>query len=113
MVESLLHTAPHVTNVFECDMTAVLAHRAKRKPEFERRGHSLTLTAYFVARLRRRDARGAGGEQPLDGRRASCLQDRIDIGIATALGDRGLVVPVIRDARYARPCRHRRGAWRT
>ena len=28
MVQSLLHTAPHVTTVFEADMTAVLAHRA-------------------------------------------------------------------------------------
>jgi pyruvate/2-oxoglutarate dehydrogenase complex dihydrolipoamide acyltransferase (E2) component len=29
MVQSLLHTAPHVTTVFEADMTAVLAHRAQ------------------------------------------------------------------------------------
>ncbi|HKY00557.1 MAG TPA: 2-oxo acid dehydrogenase subunit E2, partial [Steroidobacteraceae bacterium] len=29
---------------------------------------------------------------------ALLLNDRLDIGIATALGDRGLVVPVIRDA---------------
>jgi 2-oxoglutarate dehydrogenase E2 component (dihydrolipoamide succinyltransferase) len=97
MVQSLLHTAPHVTNVFECDMTAVLADRARRKPEFERRGHSLTLTAYFVAACVEslRAVPEANGRWTDD---AILLQDRIDMGIATALGDRGLVVPVIRNA---------------
>jgi len=97
MVESLLHTAPHVTNVFECDMTAVLADRAKRKPDFERRGLSLTLTAYFVAACVEalRAVPEANGRWTDD---ALLLHDRIDMGIATALGDRGLVVPVIRDA---------------
>jgi len=97
MVQSLLHTAPHVTNVFECDMTAVLADRARRKPEFERRGLSLTLTAYFVAACVEslRAVPEANGRWTDD---AILLQDRIDMGIATALGDRGLVVPVIRDA---------------
>ena len=97
MVDSLLRTAPHVTNVFQCDMTAVLADRAKRKAEFERRGLSLTLTAYFVAAsveaLRAvPEANGRWGED------AIVLNERMDIGVATALGDRGLVVPVIRDA---------------
>lgn len=97
MVESLLHTAPHVTNVFQCDMSAVLADRAARKADFERRGLSLTLTAYFVAAcvdaLRAvPEANGRWSEE------AILLSDRMDIGIATALGDRGLVVPVIRDA---------------
>ena len=97
MVESLLHTAPHVTNVFQCDLSAVLADRAARKADFERRGLSLTLTAYFVAAcvdaLRAvPEANGRWSEE------AILLSDRMDIGIATALGDRGLVVPVIRDA---------------
>jgi len=97
MVESLLHTAPHVTNVFQCDMSAVLADRAARKADFERRGLSLTLTAYFVAAcvdaLRAvPEANGRWSEE------AILLSERMDIGVATALGDRGLVVPVIRDA---------------
>ena len=97
MVESLLHTAPHVTNVFECDMSAVLADRAARKAEFERRGLSLTLTAYFVAACvdALRAVPEANGRWSDD---AILISDRMDIGIATALGDRGLVVPVIRDA---------------
>ncbi len=49
MVESLLHTAPHVTTIFEVDLGAVLAHRAQHRADFEQRGASLTLTAYFLA----------------------------------------------------------------
>jgi 2-oxoglutarate dehydrogenase E2 component (dihydrolipoamide succinyltransferase) len=97
MVESLLHTAPHVTNVFQCDMTAVLADRAMRKADFEQRGLSLTLTAYFVAAcvdaLRTVPEANARWSE-----NAILLNERLDIGVATALGDRGLVVPVIRDA---------------
>ena len=97
MVESLLHTAPHVTNVFQCDMSAVLADRAARKPEFERRGLSLTLTAYFVAASvdALRAVPQANGRWSED---AILLNEHMNIGIATALGNRGLVVPVIRDA---------------
>jgi 2-oxoglutarate dehydrogenase E2 component (dihydrolipoamide succinyltransferase) len=97
MVESLLHTAPHVTNVFQADLTALLADRARRKAEFERKGLSLTLTAYFVAACVEalRAVPEANGRWSED---AILIPARIDMGIATALGDRGLVVPVIRDA---------------
>ena len=97
MVDSLLHTAPHVTNVFQCDMTAVLADRAARKAEFEQRGLSLTLTAYFVVACVEalRAVPEANARWSAD---ALLLNERLDIGVATALGDRGLVVPVIRDA---------------
>jgi 2-oxoglutarate dehydrogenase E2 component (dihydrolipoamide succinyltransferase) len=97
MVESLLRTAPHVTNVFEADLTAVLADRARRKAAFERKGIALTLTAYFVAASVEalRAVPQANGRWTED---AILVPERIDIGVATALGDRGLVVPVIRDA---------------
>jgi len=45
MVHSLLHTAPHVTTVFEANLTAVLAHRERHREEFARQGAPLTLTA--------------------------------------------------------------------
>ncbi len=97
MVESLMHTAPHVTTVFQSDMTAVLAHRAKERPGFEKRGLSLTLTAYFVAACvdAIRAVPEANGRWTDD---ALLVGDRIDIGVGTALEGRGLVVPVIRDA---------------
>jgi 2-oxoglutarate dehydrogenase E2 component (dihydrolipoamide succinyltransferase) len=97
MVESLLRTAPHVTTVFQADMTAVLADRAARKAEFERRGHPLTLTAYFVAACvdAIRAVPEANARWSDD---AILVHERIDIGVGTALPGRGLVVPVIRDA---------------
>ncbi len=96
MVESLLQTAPHVTTVFEADMTAVLAHRARNRAAFEQAGAPLTLTAYFVAACvdALRAVPGANGRWTED---AVLLNERIDIGVGTALEGRGLVVPVIRD----------------
>ncbi|MGH8129915.1 MAG: 2-oxo acid dehydrogenase subunit E2, partial [Steroidobacteraceae bacterium] len=96
MVESLLQTAPHVTTVFEADMSAVLAHRARHRQEFERRGVSLTLTAYFLAACvdAIRAVPEANGRWTDD---AILINERIDIGVGTALEGRGLVVPVIRD----------------
>ena len=96
MVASLLHTAPHVTTLFEVDLTAVLAHRAQWRSDFESRGATLTLTAYFLAACV--DALRAVPE--LNSRwRSEGLEiyDRLDIGVATALEGGGLVVPVIRD----------------
>ena len=97
MVESLLRTAPHVTTVFQADMTAVLADRAQRKAEFERRGQPLTLTAYFVAACVEaiRAVPEANARWTED---AILVHECIDIGVGTALPGRGLVVPVIRDA---------------
>jgi 2-oxoglutarate dehydrogenase E2 component (dihydrolipoamide succinyltransferase) len=97
MVESLLRTAPHVTTVFEADLSSVLAHRAEHQAAFRGHGTPLTLTAYFV--LACVDAIRAVPEA--NGRwtdEAILISDRIDIGIGTALEGRGLVVPVINDA---------------
>lgn len=96
MVESL-RVAPHVTTVFEADMSAVLAHRARHRADFERRGVSLTLTAYVlqacVAAIREvPEANSRWTESALE------LHEAMHIGVATALGSRGLVVPVVRDA---------------
>ena len=96
MAESLLHTAPHVTTVFEIDMAAVLAHRQHQRGEFERRGVALTLTAYFV-----RAAVDAIGEVPEANSRwtddALEVFDTVEFGIGTAAPG-GLVVPVLRRA---------------
>lgn len=97
MVESLLRTAPHVTTVFEADLSAVLAHRAQHQAAFRERGTPLTLTAYFVAAC----VHAIRAVPEANGRwtdEAILISDRIDIGVGTALEGRGLVVPVIRDA---------------
>jgi 2-oxoglutarate dehydrogenase E2 component (dihydrolipoamide succinyltransferase) len=95
MVQSLLHTAPHVTTVFEADLTAVLEHRQRHKDDFARRGAPLTLTAYFL-----QATVAAIGAVPEANSRwtdaALEIFDFVNIGVATAL-DSGLVVPVLRD----------------
>jgi 2-oxoglutarate dehydrogenase E2 component (dihydrolipoamide succinyltransferase) len=93
MVESLLHTAPHVTTVFELDMGDVLAHRQRHREEFARRGVALTLTAYFaqavVTAIRAvPEANSRWTDAALD------VYDTINLGVATA-AEGGLVVPVL------------------
>jgi 2-oxoglutarate dehydrogenase E2 component (dihydrolipoamide succinyltransferase) len=97
MVHSLLHTAPHVTTVFEASLGAVLQHRAAQRDGFARRGAPLTLTAYFVqaavAALRavpEANSRWTGS--------ALEIHEAMHIGVATAVEGTGLVVPVLRDA---------------
>ncbi|MEL0036756.1 MAG: biotin/lipoyl-containing protein, partial [Gammaproteobacteria bacterium] len=48
MVSSLLHTSPHVTSVFEMDMSNIIAHRKWHKNACARVGGKLTFTAYFA-----------------------------------------------------------------
>jgi 2-oxoglutarate dehydrogenase E2 component (dihydrolipoamide succinyltransferase) len=93
MVQSLLHTAPHVTTVFEADMSAVLEHRRQNKDEFARRGVPLTLTAYFLqAAVAAIQAVPEANSRWTDS--ALEVLDSMHIGVATAL-DTGLVVPVL------------------
>jgi len=96
MVQSLLHTAPHVTTVFEADMTAVIAHRALHRAEFEKRRAPLTFTAYFLAAAVEAiravpEANSRWGDAALE------VFDDIHIGVATALEGGGLMVPVLRN----------------
>jgi len=95
MVESLLHTAPHVTTVFEANMSAVIAHRAAHKEEFQKKGVSLTFTAYFLAACvdAIREVPEANSRWTDD---ALIIPDTINIGVGTALEGKGLVVPVVR-----------------
>jgi len=92
-----LQVAPHVTAIFEADFGAILAHRAAHKDGFARRGVSLTLTAYFVAA----SAAAMKAAPAVNGR---WFEDRVElygdvnVGVGTALGNRGLVVPVIHRA---------------
>ena len=96
MVKSV-QTAPHVTCVFEADMSAVIAHRAKNRAGLEDQGIKLTYTAYFikaaVTALRAvPEVNSRFHDQGLE------LFSDINIGIGTALGDEGLIVPVIHRA---------------
>ena len=97
MTRSLLHTAPHVTSVFEADLSRVIAHRKAHKADFERQGVNLTLSAYFV-----RATVAALTAVPMVNSRYHDEYLEVfphhHIGVGTALGDEGLVVPVVRHA---------------
>lgn len=87
-------TAPHVTAVFEADFSAIMAHRRRHKEAFTRDGANLTYTAYLVAAsvAAMQVAPAINGRWHAD--RLELLHD-INIGVGTALGDKGLIVPVV------------------
>lgn len=90
-------TAPHVTAVFECDFSAIMAHRKAHKDAFAASGASLTFTAYFIAAcVEAMRAAPAINSRWFDDRLE--IYDDINIGVGTALGDKGLIVPVVHGA---------------
>ncbi len=89
--------APHVTTLFEADLTRVQAHRLRNAAEYEREGLRLTYTAYFVAACARAllahpSVNATFHEDALE------LHSDANIGVGTALGNEGLIVPVIHRA---------------
>ena len=85
--------APHVTAVFEADFSAVAAHKATMAAK----GMKLSYTAYILkaAAEAMAVAPAINGRWEEDGIRVSST---IDVGVGTALGEKGLVVPVVKDA---------------
>lgn len=96
MVQSK-HTAPHVTTVMEADMSAVAAHRSAVRVEAGNRGAHLTFTAYFLSAIVAglKAAPLANSSWTEAGIR---IHRQINLGMAVALPDGGLIVPVIREA---------------
>ena len=86
-----------MTALFEADFSSIIAHREAHKAEFAREGANLTFTAYFVAAC-------IEAMKAVPQVNARWFEDRIEIpedinvGIGTALGDKGLIVPVIHRA---------------
>ncbi len=89
--------APHVTAVFEADFSAIIAHRNKHKEAYAKAGAPLTFSAYII-----RAAAEAMKVSPNVNARwhDDFLEvfDDANIGMGVALGDKGLIVPVIKRA---------------
>jgi 2-oxoglutarate dehydrogenase E2 component (dihydrolipoamide succinyltransferase) len=100
VAEHMAHSmaeAPHVTTLFEADLTRVLAHRARHAAAYEARGARLTLTAYFLSAC----IRALRAHPELNATfhaDAMEVHSNINIGVGTALGNKGLIVPVIHRA---------------
>lgn len=96
MVDSLLHTAPHVTSVFNLDLSAIIKHRKQHKAKYKEQGVGLTFTSYFIAA-----SALAIKEQPLINSQLHKdsieVFNHVNIGVGTALNDDGLIVPVLQN----------------
>jgi 2-oxoglutarate dehydrogenase E2 component (dihydrolipoamide succinyltransferase) len=84
---------PHVTAVFEADFSAVATHKAATAA----RGVKVSYTAYIVKAA----AEAMAAAPAINGRWEQdriAISPTIDIGVGTALGEKGLVVPVVKNA---------------
>ncbi len=91
-------TSVHVTSVAEFDVTNLVAWREKHKKAFEKReGEKLTFTPIFIWAIAK-----ALKDYPLINSSVSgnniITRKNINIGMAAALPDGNLIVPVIRNA---------------
>jgi 2-oxoglutarate dehydrogenase E2 component (dihydrolipoamide succinyltransferase) len=85
--------APHVTALFEADFSAIAAHKAAMAAK----GTKLSYTAYLIKAA----AEAMAVAPAINGRWEEdriAVSPKINIGVGTALGDKGLVVPVVKDA---------------
>ena len=90
-------TSPHVLTVMEVDMSKVAKHRAANKERFARDGVKLTFTAYFMAAI-------VAGLKAYPNVNSSwsdegvLVHKAVNVGMATSLGEDGLIVPVVKNA---------------
>jgi len=88
-------TSPHVLTVMEADMSKVVAHRAANKSSYSADGVNLTFTAYFMAAIA-----SALKTYPLVNsswtEEGILVHPEVNVGMATSLGEEGLIVPVLR-----------------
>lgn len=91
-------TAPHVTSFYEADLTGLVNWRESCKRDFETKyGVPLTFTALFVEAVAQTIARFPDINVSVEGE-TILRKKNINIGIATALPDGNLIVPIIHRA---------------
>jgi 2-oxoisovalerate dehydrogenase E2 component (dihydrolipoyl transacylase) len=90
-------TSPHVLTVMEADMSRVAKHRAANKEIFARDGVNLTFTVYFMMAI----VAGLKAYPQVNSSwtdEGLLIHKAVNIGMATSLGEEGLIVPVIKGA---------------
>lgn len=91
-------TSAHVTSVAEADVTGMIRFRNANKDAFQKeKGFKLTLTPFFVKAIVEGVKAFPRVNVSVDGSNI-ILHKRINIGVATALEDGNLIVPVVKDA---------------
>ena len=92
------HTSAHVTSFSEADVTNLVMWREKVKKDFEKReATKITFTPLFIEAVVRCIKRFPLVNSSVDGDRIIIKKD-INIGMATALPNGNLIVPIIRNA---------------
>jgi pyruvate dehydrogenase E2 component (dihydrolipoamide acetyltransferase) len=97
MVQSV-HTSPHVTLIAEADVTNMVRVRERFKAEFEKReGQKLTFTPFFIHAIVDGVKKNPMVNVSVEG--TKIIRHRsVHFGMATALPDGNLIVPVIKNA---------------
>jgi 2-oxoglutarate dehydrogenase E2 component (dihydrolipoamide succinyltransferase) len=92
------HTSPHVYSIQEIDVTPISKWRAKYKGEFQKQeGFSLSFTPFFLEGAVKGLLQFPYINAAIDGKKI-ILKRHINLGCAVALGNTGLIVPVIKRA---------------
>jgi len=92
------HVSPHVTMFIDVDMTDIVNWRNKVKKEFQQReGEKITFTPIFLEAAAKALKDFPRVNASVDGYNI-IERKRVNIGMATALPDGNLIVPVIKDA---------------
>jgi 2-oxoglutarate dehydrogenase E2 component (dihydrolipoamide succinyltransferase) len=90
--------SPHVTSFHEVDVTAMVSWREKYKATFQERfGQKLTYTPIFIEALVRAIKKYPMINVSVEGTQI-LVKKQVNIGMATALPDGNLIVPVIHNA---------------
>jgi 2-oxoglutarate dehydrogenase E2 component (dihydrolipoamide succinyltransferase) len=92
------HIAPHVTSMVEADVTSIVLWRNKIKEQFEQREkEKLTYLPVFLMAMAKALKDYPGVNASVDGYNI-ILRKNINIGVAVALDNGNLIVPVIKNA---------------
>ena len=92
------HTSPHVTSFVEADVTNLVMWRERIKDQFQKReGEKITFTPIFIEAIVRALKDFPFVNSSVDGYNVIRKKD-INIGMATALPNGNLIVPVIKNA---------------
>ncbi len=91
-------TSAHVTSFAECDVTSLVLWRERVKKDFEKReGEKITYTPLFIEAIIKSLKKYPMLSSSVDGDRIIIKKD-LNIGMATALPNGNLIVPVIKNA---------------
>jgi len=92
------HTSPHVTSYVEADVTNMVSWRNEHKEAFQKKfGEKLTFTPLFVEAVAKAIKDFPNINTSVDGTSIIVKED-INIGMATALPNGNLIVPVVKNA---------------